>query len=169
MPEVREEHISVTHTTARAESFPTRARRRNSGGRRTRRHRAHRLKRSTRPHDGTYSASIRRMRNRTCGTLVWADGFEMRPARVTFVPPGPGARGKVETQLYGTAIRSCSPRRTSTTDGQPTEFWITCEDMTGQGPADAPRPFRGHHHGGRAARRRRVRERAREDRARSRR
>ena len=34
-------------------------------------------------------------------TLMWARGFEMRPARVTFVPP-PGQQWRVATQLYPT-------------------------------------------------------------------
>ncbi len=35
-------------------------------------------------------------------TLVWAEGLEMRPARVTFVPP-PGRPWKIATQLFATS------------------------------------------------------------------
>jgi predicted metalloprotease with PDZ domain len=69
-------------------------------------------------HDGTVVATYRIYGDRVDGTylavdsthahmnipatLMWARGFEMRPARVTFVPP-PGQPWRVATQLYPTA------------------------------------------------------------------
>lgn len=69
-------------------------------------------------HDGTVRITYKLYGNRIDGTfagiderhahvnmpaaLVWAHGFEDRPARLTFVPP-PGSGWKIATQLYATS------------------------------------------------------------------
>jgi predicted metalloprotease with PDZ domain len=53
--------------------------------------------------DGTYLAvDSTHAHMNIPATLMWARGFEMRPARVTFVSP-PGRQWRVATQLYPTA------------------------------------------------------------------
>ena len=47
-------------------------------------------------------------------TLMWARGFDMRPARVTFEPPA-GSKWKPATQLFPPRTPGPSPRRTFNT------------------------------------------------------
>ncbi|MBA3949099.1 MAG: M61 family metallopeptidase [Acidobacteria bacterium] len=86
-------------------------------------------------------------------TLVWADGLEMRPARVTFVPP-PGRAWKVATQLYATndPLMFTAPNFHYLMDS-PTEFSDhVLKSMTVQGPDGRAATIRAAmHHAGSAA------------------
>jgi predicted metalloprotease with PDZ domain len=86
-------------------------------------------------------------------TLIWADGFEMRPARVTFVPPA-GRAWKVATQLYATAdpLTFTAPNFHYLMDS-PTEFSDhVLKTMTVEGPDGRAATIRASiHHAGTAA------------------